>query len=579
MSNILIVLLAIIAFFFSIHSSILSQHDDKKDGLFWFNVWNIINFPIEQLEYNDNNYLNEIEIHEKNGTIPKFIFVIDKTLSTKGKIDSNIEKYINSIKDDLKDTKSACKPMDVNNSLIDMLLSENRPSDLLLVGCINQLHKLYGDNIKYEVLVYYGKEKNTEKQIDILPSEKPTDGFCSFLQEYKKIKRADNNHNTNFNKIVSELDNASYISKSDTAIVTVISDFFHEEETESFYTLDKSVYNLSKRNISHLNLIQLYGNEKNEIAAIEKTINLFEKYFKHIYLYKYEQRTILNEKQDDFSCYLSSIMQTSQQADNVKIKFYYPFMQGIFSEANKCEIKFPAGKYTLNIRNESTGKKTNNINITIKNKKTNSHFLLTDEHPIVERLGDDDATYELIMNTENIPHNCFLEISSETNRNKTQYPLVFKELVPKTICYVLILIYIWAGLLFAACMWFLWKKHSVCKHTEWVCWKANNRTKWYALILLILGLVLILGLIIYYIVNLISTNFVWIYIVFILVVLLLLIRFFRYENRILHDKKICRQGCIEEKIEELELKNNDLPIEGNNEQEDKGSRQDATKQE
>jgi len=583
MSNILIILFAVIAFFFSIHANILSQHDDKEDGLFWFNVRNIINFPIEQLSNNNSQYKkNEIKFpthNINNNAVPKFVFVIDKTLSTelepiyKQKEDLYIKNFIDEIKKDLRNTPSLLKPIENNKSYIDLL--KNTPSDLLLVGCIQQLYKLYGNNIEYEVLIYNGEKENEKKyqefqHIGSKKDTKKTEEFGSFLQKYQNIKNpTGSDRKTNLNKIISELDHNSYVSDSTQTIITIICDFYHEEETESFYKLDKSLYNLSKRpTICQLNLIELYGSKKNNAAIITRTMNLCAKYFKHTYLYKYEQRNIFNENSNDFSCYIASIMQIAKQSDSTKINFYYPFKQGVFSKTNQCEIKFPAGKYTLNIRNESTNKSTNNICISFKDKKNNSHFLLTDEHPIVERLGENDATYELTMNAENIPYNCFLEISSENNRNKTQFPLVFKELVPKTICYVLILIYTLAGLLFTASLWFLWKKHSICNNTKYpylFCKinKKNNaaesKTKCNKS-LFVLAFVSSVSLIIYYALNLWWGSGIFLcltYILFIFFVLFLLLHLFKHEFELLHNDKICkRKGCLYKHLDDDKQKDN-----------------------
>jgi hypothetical protein len=274
-----------------------------------------------------------------------------------------------------------------------------------------------------------------------------------------------NQRYTNFAKIIDEIQKKSVLLENRKSIVTIISDFYHETNTDSFYALENSIKKLTKQAGDNLimNLIVLAGKSNNEQYIIDKTKLLISEYCKFVYYYEYEQGTLLN--QANISSYISSVVKYPQRNMQRRIVFYYPFEGDKYEEIKKTKIKFESeGIYTLNIRNESLYPKSIFMQLTSDNDKEDK-ILLKSDYPVVETINN-NYTYTAQIQTENIPRNVFLEISNSSSKIKNQIPIVFRELVPKTVCYVLVLAYTLCSLLLCIYLFFFAKKFKICKHTD-----------------------------------------------------------------------------------------------------------------
>jgi hypothetical protein len=282
----------------------------------------------------------------------------------------------------------------------------------------------------------------------------------------------------NFVKIIDEISKKSVLLEERKNIVVIVSDFYHETNTDSFYALENSLKKLSKEAGDNLimNLIVLAGKSNNEQYNIDKTRLLINEYCKFVYYYEYEQGTLLNH--ENINSYMSSVVKYPQKDTLQKVVFYYPFEGNKYEEIKKTKIKFKkGGNFTLNIRNESLFPQPIFMQMTLDNNEEKS-ILFKSDYPIVETINN-DCPYTAQIQAVDIPKNAFLEISSSSSKRKNQIPIVFRELVPKTVCYVLVLAYTLCALLLCACFLFFAMKFKACVHI-----KRNKRVLFVGLFIL-----------------------------------------------------------------------------------------------
>ncbi|MCL2312737.1 MAG: hypothetical protein FWC41_09690 [Firmicutes bacterium] len=486
--GILLTLFAVIAFFFSLHAGILSQYhksiNDKKDdkhGLYWFNPCNIVNYPIEQLKNHDFSvsYIDEISTYAEKPV--NYIFVVDNSLSTLDNTDENVKKTIENhrlalVRATDRNKHSCLKQGSIEQSVLKL----NKPSDFLLVSFVNQLYLNNNTDVHYSVAIYNGERYKDNKKIytddeivepiSSMAINKNEYPFCLFINQYiDKIGKVTfpKERRTNFVKIIDGIQIKSVLREDCKNIITIISDFYHETNTDSFFALENSIKNLSKQAGDNfiVNLVVLAGKQSNnkQYDDINKTKSLINEHCKFVYYYEYAQGTLLNQR--DINSYISSVVKYPQRDTSQKIVFYYPFDGDKYEEIKKTKIKFTkGGNYTLNIRNESLFSTPIFLKLTYDDNN-DDNILIRNDYPIIERINN-EYTYTAQIQTVNIPKNVFLEISNTSSKVKNQIPIVFRELVPKTVCYVLVLAYSLCALLLCICLLFFAMKFKVCKHTD-----------------------------------------------------------------------------------------------------------------
>ncbi len=460
--SLILTIFAVITFIFSLHGNVFSQYDkpDRKHSEFyWFFPSHIVEYPVSQLRYHEENFLNQVNVSEFNpDTLEKnFVFVIDKSLSTNlaRQLKDRAKSFRKQIEERIKRNPTACAPLDRNLSYIKDLDA----ADLMLIGLIEQLYMLYDhspalkEQIHISVVIYNG-EKEIPQPMDELEmlyiDFTLSDDICFFLNGYQqlisKLRNAPRaNRNTNFEKIMREIQSPRYNNPSAANIITLISDFYHEDKTASFTAFEKSVLEFSHTTYEHLNLIKLKESEKNSEQDIERTIRLIKKYCKFILCNEYEHETILlAEESDKTQCYISFIMQTDYgNKRNSELNFYHPHTYGKFNHVKKASIRFgQSGLYVLNIMNESMQEQDLYLKLVPLKKeweRPGKPLVVVSNNPVLHHIKHEN--YEMIFEGTDIPHNTYLEIYHQDRQTKVRLPLVFNELLPKTACYLLILSY------------------------------------------------------------------------------------------------------------------------------------------
>ena len=137
---------------------------------------------------------------------------------------------------------------------------------------------------------------------------------------------------------------------------------------------------------------------------------------------------------EDMDIYMASIAQVPKVLPIDTLNFYYPFSDNKFVETNMTTIKFKkSGKYVLNIRNESSEEK-----VLMKLESDLDRMILKNNYNDLNYI-DSSINYRANVQTQNIHKDLYLEISNKDGMGRVL--ISFKELVPKTVCYILIFVH------------------------------------------------------------------------------------------------------------------------------------------
>lgn len=227
----------------------------------------------------------------ENQTKYNFLFVVDFTGSTKIETqtkkreyakDKEFQNYVKKLEtykgliiskievDSTKQTKY--QEMDLKSLiayfLADKLKSSSYQSSKMNISYIkNQIHTISQDT------------KNAWG---------PISGF-EFPREtlIEKAKEKGNGELTNFESIIQDLKkqslNTSNYDNQNKLIVTIISDFYHDDNSTTLQQVEKEIQGLADfENMHELNLIKIPLVSESEEKGSEKLIQLFNKHFRHI---------------------------------------------------------------------------------------------------------------------------------------------------------------------------------------------------------------------------------------------------------------------------------------------------------
>jgi hypothetical protein len=204
-----------------------------------------------------------------------------------------------------------------------------------------------------------------------------------------------------------------------------------------------------------------YGNTENESArrlntrdCIEKTKQLIKTNGKYVTIYEYEQGEKFQELyasgggEQTLKLFLSAYAQVPQKAPVDTLVLYYPVSFGKYNSTNKATIKFDIGntnrrEYIFNLKNEGF---SNEIDMQLT---SDSNVIILKEYQLsLDTIYT--VKYSCNIRTQNISNDFYLEVSDTSGQGKIL--IQFKELVPKFVCIVLILLYTLEIFLFFSCI-------------------------------------------------------------------------------------------------------------------------------
>jgi len=512
LSQIFVLLLTILSIFYSVHGNIFADKNLEE---------NFLIYPVNQILRNDTNNKKEnkykqIEYNTNKDKNINFVFIIDRTLSRLNNENVNIRKEL--------------------SDRIDYIADQNHKRyfdicDFLLLEMVDSL-KTKIDSLKnhqVSVVIYNGSKPDTKDTTcyKLIPSTN------SFLQIYadsinknKDIFGTTTDISKIFKLVQSKIDTNYY------NVITVISDFANEKNiSELDPTLKELTNNVTDLKTS-LNLVHLCGSAKNDANEIERTKERIRKYSHFIFFDEYKEELLTQELS---RC--SFITQMPVKNNTTKIVFYYPLSYGKFHETSVAHIKFPnissTDKFWFYLKSESSSEK---IYLKIEENISKKSYQLIDQPELIE--VDSTKQFSLALKSQGKPDNLFLEITHPKNLTRQKIQIVFMEYLTNNVCYILIILNTFFIILLIFLSFFFYYK---CR---WHCYRVRSRKfSNIILILPVLGFVFFVMYVIKIIQTLllISSDFILIWSLIIVVFIGFLVRFFYSEA----DDELLDKKCNE----------------------------------
>jgi len=466
--------LVLIGLIFGIHSDILSSHDKynihHNKPYDWFNINDILKFPVDQYAINSKEGKIPISLIDSDSLYPdrnqtrKILIVLDKTVSTevdKNKTDKNHLKLQNYLEENI----TFYKGYDYKSLEI---------TDLMLLVALNKIHD---SSIKTEVhlLFYYGTasdELKTAKSsfytIGDGKSETLKGLFDSCIAGMNIVNKIDRrNKNTDYFNLVGRLNNRCFTDKDSMSLknlsLVIISDFEHEEKAgHPFSSLGDKFKELSSK-INQINLVKLKGKNKNPHWS-DRTIALFKKHFNHLYFYEFETNFLEN------ASYKGSTVNTVEEIWRMfsfafdattenPIIFYYSWDKQEYKYDYKCSLK---------LNSELVEKKMFTGYGFARQPMQNdeSSYLMYDNyhkmlHPFeyvndlfTNESSSDGIKISFVTNKRN-SKDYFFEIHNTELGHIARIPIVLKPVLPTSACVFLVFLYLLMGISFSFLIGFI----------------------------------------------------------------------------------------------------------------------------
>jgi hypothetical protein len=454
--------IALIPFIFGIHADIFGDHDRQEGGEYnWFNLADIIKFPIDQLAYIDSPKPTTIQLaSSKSDTATLNLIVLDNTMS--GKDPERLKPKLDALKSYL--TQSLGIPKDTIN--------KRTLGQLIFLTTLDSFYPIASSNSKSKTivssLIYNGDNKNGE--IVFVDSIKNERYLYETLEKLKPKSNTNTSYATIFKKIDSTLEKNEYKKVN----LTLIGDFLDEVEDEDFkFKNFRTVLDTFPRNkIKFIQRFILKPNLKRNQTSdceckeaeinkrIEFTERIIDEYFRDITI-RDERVEALNltafanqiNPIDHINNFTANTEMDELTDDYRLIYLYRPYTQ--FAKRNRSIV-------TLNIDNSITPKVDSIIlhlkcdepgintfcNIVNNNKK----IILFTNQPKSIRVDDIDSL-ELPSYNADIHSKMRIEFYQPSKTQKAVYRLDVKERLSPTSSIILLFLY---NMLYGASLLFIY---------------------------------------------------------------------------------------------------------------------------
>jgi hypothetical protein len=448
MGRFIIILIALIAFIFGIHTDIFSSYDridnQASSSYNWFSSTDIVKFPIDQYRmkqsvFPDVNSLIELDsCFSATNKHRKYTIVVDKTKSTEpNEQTSKISSHIKELFKEELNNHSSC-----NNSFVSSNLTIE---DLFVLFALRQLSKETEFETKVDIIYYLGDNIHKpvfEEDVAISGSN-----FCTNAKKFVKfintIKDEDKGNYTNFTAIIKNLQNKKHLGEETDHFsnVILISDFIHDIKSGSpFSKLSENLNffeNVSTEGsyINQVNLVQVPNNNIEDSRVIEMTKGIFRGHFNHIYFYEFfEEETFF--KENPFQV-VSKIFSTVDKPNNQHPLIFYHSEEDVY----KGEIEFTSNR-----------DKSKNLILGIMDgfsaySQVSSSYLIINNSKISPYVSEQfkfqcNKRYPIHISTKNENTNNFvLEVSEPLSTHRINIPIRLKKVLPSSISLYLILFY------------------------------------------------------------------------------------------------------------------------------------------
>lgn len=437
----IIVIIAVVSILFSVHSTIYAQYDevDESGKYFWGNLSHLNAFPLDQLGLNHQTKESMIKLdipdHQEKHC---YYFLIDRTKSTQP--DERIAKLSAQLR-----TQLVQRINTGNNSCLNTQenIDKLALSDLIILSFIQSLFASPVINKQKEFVIYF---YNGDKQCISLYDHKITIShwnFCRLLKDY--LNRVNNlpakGKHSNFSYIFDCLNHENALGnlQQKENSLSIISDFIHDTPItgSSFVEVNKSASQLSSNYIAQVNLIKVTGKQYNAESA-ETINNILSKHFSEVYLYNYiDEELMLEEHGSELISYIFSL---TKKDTTQSLKLYFPYTNG---KVNNSCMGILSSKKTNNsdkfffcLRNE-TEQNTTGTQISFKEPQIN----INTNKPVYYELNPGKQKW---ITGKNFSTTCsyFLEVRPSGSFYKIQIPIQLLEKLPRSICHLLILLFL-----------------------------------------------------------------------------------------------------------------------------------------
>jgi hypothetical protein len=254
--------------------------------------------------------------------------------------------------------------------------------------------------------------------------------------------------------------------------------FEHKDDNELFHSVALT------GNVENHISITINAEKIDKENKIEQTLNAFRKHFHFEYQYIYNEFEILvKESITDILSHIVTFIRKDKvhykhwsKRDSIScLTFYYPFSIGKMDQLHSAFVKFDTKDKDTIYRNLIFCASDNSINHaeflmrlhdTVNDDK--KELILTNGEP-EEFYIDFSHIYQVDIDVDKIPHNMVMDISFQNNKDSTttikeQVQIQFKTLLPKFLCYLIILAIILFFILLATLFFYFCYKLAICKY-------------------------------------------------------------------------------------------------------------------
>jgi|GEM_PF-1552345 len=443
--NLMILLLALIAFVFSIHAEIFSSYDklnNKLQGSYdWFNPVDVSRFPIDQYKINKKQFPdNNIQIDKalSKAYDRKYTIVVDKSPSTEP---DNFTKRISS--DFMKKLGSELQKSISQNGLN---LKNVAMEDLFVLTALKKLSENGASKNSVELLYYFGDnitlspfgkdvEFNKETLLDNV------NRYLKWLSDtaYKSAR----GKYTNFKKIFDDLHTDVFLGDSVESNLYIVSDFEHETESGSSYSeLSNSFYALNGLRLNQIDLIRVKG-KGTDILKVNETLDLFYESFCHLHFYEFNE-DLMYHNQAPIDVVTSIFGSSSEDSLQQALYLYY-----LWNDNNVNYDYVGSASFESQVSDKS-------VFLSLRDKVATSHYNELSGYLLMN--GAADKIYPFALNrvkfesakkvpikftTDKRDHrNYYLEIGHAGKTFKVREPIILRQVLPTTSCLYLIYMYV-----------------------------------------------------------------------------------------------------------------------------------------
>lgn len=479
--------LTVLTVVFGINAEVFKQYSEESNYS-WFNLIDILRFSNDhlQLHLSPKPSIIKIDLENKKSLSKlNYWFIVDRTSST---LLSDINKnYMNPVIEEIiSDIISNINHSNHDKALRNINELELRSLSIQELICLRMLLSFYeganrtGDTITVGVAFYDGIKERYEKRQHFnylgLDSANKT-GFISKLIIKEETEKAEfygkillpfinGPHRTkkfeyewtNFEIIFQELKERIQ-HNNDSTIITIISDFHHEEQFPSKddnifsarfaqveETLERMVEDYSQ-NISQLNLVRIPKKKlkEKELKEINSLIRLIKSNFNYTYYYEIDALSLVREN-DILAKTVEIIAPTKPLLEkDAPITFYYPYKNNLGNTSvARANISFEPSSsenqrqsftcyMSLLSKQDLTSSTNVQLNIKFNDVQGREHSrsiwinnYLSEDFPIEK---DIHATFNNSMKTQNFG-DLALNVFPKNSNYKIRYPITLKEKIP-----------------------------------------------------------------------------------------------------------------------------------------------------